>query len=158
MKPRIASWLGVGAALLLLASAGAHASEPLAIPLPVPRVTIYPGDTIDPGALYERMFVTRSVARASVLESQEAVVGRVARRTLLPDKPIPVNAIRDAYVISQGKQAVLVFKADGVTITSAAVALQNGGVGDTVSARNADSGVIIRGTVQTDGSIRVDGQ
>lgn len=158
MKPSMASRLGAGAALLFMICASARASDPAVIPLPVPRVTIYPGDTIDAGALYERMFIARSVARATVLESEEALVGRVARRTLLPDKPIPLNAVRDPYVISQGKQALLIFKADGVTITSAAVALQNGGVGDTVSARNADSGIVIRGTVQADGSIRVDGQ
>ena len=146
------------ALLLLLAPAAAGASEPEVIALPVPRATIYPGDTISADGLYDRMFVARSVARATVLESQSALVGRVARRTLLPNQPIALNAIRDAHVITQGKQAFLVFKADGLTITSAAVALQNGGVGDTISARNLDSGIIIRGMVQADGTIRVDGQ
>lgn len=154
----IRSLLTAGTVVLLSASGGAYASEPAAIPLPVPRVTIYPGDTIAADALYERMFVARSVARATVLESQDALVGKVARRTLLPNQPVSLNAIRDPYVIAQGKQAFLVFKTDGLTITSAAIALQNGGVGDVISARNADSGITVRGTVQADGTIRVDGQ
>jgi flagella basal body P-ring formation protein FlgA len=104
------------------------------------------------------MFVARSVARATVLEAQSAVVGKVARRTLVPNQPIALNAIRDPFVVAQGKQAFLVFKVDGLTITSTAVALQNAGVGDLVTARNADSGIIVRGTVQVDGTIRVDGR
>ena len=51
----------------------------------------------------------------------------------------------------------MVFEAGGLTITSKAVALQNGGVGDIVSLRNADSGIVDQGTVQADGTIRVDG-
>jgi flagella basal body P-ring formation protein FlgA len=93
-----------------------------------------------------------------VLEAQSAAIGKVARRTLLPNQPIALNAIRDPFVIAQGKQAFLVFKADGLTITSSAVALQNGGVGDIVTARNADSGIVVRGAVQADGTIRVDGR
>jgi flagellar basal body P-ring formation protein FlgA len=154
LKPAL--WLGVGAAALLLVLGDARANEPAAIPLPVPKVTIYPGDMIAADALHERMFVARSVARATVVESHEALVGKVARRTLLLNQPIAVNAIRDPFVIAQGKQAFLVFKTDGLTITSGAIALQNGGVGDIVSARNADSGIVVRGIVQSDGSIRVD--
>jgi flagellar basal body P-ring formation protein FlgA len=157
VKSRIGSVLAA-AVLLLLASAHACANEPETISLPVPRVAIYPGDTISADALYERMFVARSVARATVLEAQSAVIGKVARRTLLPNQPISLNAIRDPFVIAQGKQAFLVFKADGLTITSSAVALQNGGVGDIVTARNADSGIVVRGAVQADGTIRVDGR
>ena len=155
IRSLLAGWV---VAVLLSVPAGVRAGEPEAIALPVPRVTIYPGDMISADALYERMFIARTVARATVMESQNALIGRVARRTLLPNQPIAANAIRDAHVIAQGKQAFLVFKTDGLTITSAAVALQNGGVGDTVSARNADSGIIVRGTVQADGTIRVDGQ
>lgn len=150
----------VKAALVLglcaaLAFAPARASEPTAIPLPVPKVTIYPGDMIAADTLYDRLFIARSVARATVLESQEAVVGKVARRTLLPNQPIAINAIRDPFVVAQGKQALLVFKSDGLMITSGAIALQNGGVGETINARNADSGLIVRGVVQADGTISV---
>jgi flagellar basal body P-ring formation protein FlgA len=66
-----------------------------------------------------------------------------------------VNAMREAYAIAQGKPALLVFQSGGLVITSTAVALQNGGIGDFISARNADSGIIIKGTVQADGTIRV---
>jgi flagella basal body P-ring formation protein FlgA len=63
--------------------------------------------------------------------------------------------MRDAYAIGQGKPALLVFQSGGLIITSTAIALQNGSIGDFISARNADSCIVIKGTVQADGTIRV---
>jgi flagella basal body P-ring formation protein FlgA len=51
---------------------------------------------------------------------------------------------------------MLIYRTDGLTITSSAMALQNGSIGDLVSARNLDSGLVVRGTVQPDGTVRVD--
>lgn len=155
---RLASRMAAALASLLLALGPAHARDGVDIALPVPRTTVYPGDTIDADALLERLFVARTVARGSVFEAREALIGKVARRTLLPGQPIPINAIRDPYAVSQGKPAQLVFKAEGLTITSTAIALQNGSIGDVVAARNVDSGTIVKGTVQPDGTLRVDGQ
>jgi flagellar basal body P-ring formation protein FlgA len=141
-------------AALLLASP-ARAADAEDIPLPVPTVTIYPGDIIEDDKISDRLFIARTVARGTVVESRSAVVGKVARRTLLPRQPIPMNATRDPYAIAQGKMALLVFKSGGLTITSTAIALQNAGIGEAISARNADSGIIIKGIVQADGTIRV---
>ena len=79
----------------------------------------------------------------------------MARRTLLPGQPVPVNAIRDPYLVNQGKSSLVVFENAGLTITTQAIALDNGGVGDVVKLRNPDSGVIIQGTVDRDGTVRL---
>jgi flagella basal body P-ring formation protein FlgA len=154
---RFRSWVKLVAlcALSFLSVASARAGEADDIALPVPTVTIYPGDIIEDDKITDRLFIARTVARGSVIESRNAVVGKVARRTLLPQKPIPANAMRDAYAIGQGKPALLVFQSGGLIITSTAIALQNGSNGDFISARNADSGIVIKGTVQADGTIRV---
>jgi flagella basal body P-ring formation protein FlgA len=142
-------------ALSLLSAVPARAGDADDIALPVPTVTIYPGDVIEDDKISDRLFIARTVTRGAVVESRNAVVGKIARRTLLPRQPIPVNAMREAYAIAQGKPALLVFQSGGLVITSTAVALQNGGIGDFISARNTDSGIIIKGTVQSDGTIRV---
>lgn len=142
-------------AVFLSAVLGSHYARAQNLDLPVPRVTLYPGDTVENEHLYERAFVAQTVARATVFDGRRAVVGKVALRTLLPGQPIPVTAVREPYVIAQGKSALVVFQEGGITITSQAVALQNGGVGDVVSLRNIDSGAIIRGTVEADGTIRL---
>jgi flagella basal body P-ring formation protein FlgA len=154
---RMVSWMA--AALALIMTLGPlRAGDATDIALPVPRATIYPGDTVESSALIDRLFVARTVARGTVFEAHEALVGKVARRTLLPGQPVPINAIRDPYAVNQGKQTLLVFKTEGLTITGTAIALQNGSIGDLVSARNVDSGTVVKGTVQADGTLRVDDQ
>jgi flagella basal body P-ring formation protein FlgA len=146
--------LVAGVAIALLAGAPLCAAE---LELPVPRATLYPGDVIGDEQLVGRAFIAHTVARASVIDSREALVGKVARRTLLPGQPVPVGGVRDPYVVNQGKTAVVVFEADGLSISTSALALQNGGIGDLVSLRNLDSGNVIKGTVAPDGTVRVAG-
>jgi len=156
--PRQAWAAGLATALfvlsLLLAAQPARAAE---LELPVPRLTIYPGDVIGDDQIMERAFIAHTVARSTIHAAREALVGKVARRTLLPGQPIPINGVRDPYVVTQGKNALVVFEAGGLTITTNAMALQNGGIGDLVTLRNIDSGTIIRGTVASDGTVRLAG-
>jgi len=60
-------------------------------PRPVPRAVVYPGDTVADELLVPRAFIARTVARQTVFEAREAVIGKVARRTLLPGQPIPIT-------------------------------------------------------------------
>jgi flagella basal body P-ring formation protein FlgA len=157
MAGRHVKLMGVAAmawVLLMLPSIAppARAAE---LELPVPRVTIYPGDVIGDEHLAERAFIAHTVARSTVYEARQAVLGKVARRTLLPGQPIPINGTRDAYVVAQGTMALVVFETAGLTITTNAMALQNGGIGDVVTLRNVDSGTIIKGTVASDGTVRL---
>ncbi len=140
------------AVLMLLGAAPARAAE---LELPVPRMTIYPGDVLADNQLVERAFIAHTVARSTVHETREALIGKVARRTLLPGQPIPVGGVRDPYAVLQGKAAMVVLEAGGLIITTNAMALQNGNIGDVVSLRNVDSGTIIKGTVAPDGTVRL---
>jgi flagella basal body P-ring formation protein FlgA len=147
---------GLATAVVALTCAAAAAPARAAeLELPVPRITLYPGDVIGEEHLAQRAFIARTVARSTVHETREGLVGKVARRTLLPGQPIPVAGVRDPYAVVQGKAAMVVFEAGGLTITASATALQNGSVGDVVSLRNLDSGTIIKGTVAPDGTVRL---
>lgn len=123
--------------------------------LPVPGVTIYPGDTINEGMLLDKQYSANVVIRVPVVDTRAALVGRVARRTLLPGYPVPVNAVRDPYLVTQGKSAVIAFRSGNLTITGQVMALQSGSAGDMISVRNLDSGVTIRGVIEPDGTVRV---
>ena len=57
--------------------------------------------------------------------------------------------------MNAGKSSLVVFEIGGLTITTQAVALQNGVAGDVVTLRNPDSGVVIQGTVERDGTVRL---
>jgi len=49
----------------------------------------------------------------------------------------------------------IVFREGPLEILGHAVALQSGGKGDVISLRNIDSGVIIKGVVEADGTVQV---
>lgn len=153
------------AALLLAAATGTASVPALAQPaqpqqemlLPVPTATIYPNDEIGEGHIMDRAFIASTVTRGSVLEERQDVVGKVAKRTLLKGQPIPTNALREPYLVVTGKPATVVYSEGGLTIMGQATALQSGAVGDTVSLRNTESGLQIRGVVAKDGSVRIGG-
>jgi flagella basal body P-ring formation protein FlgA len=123
--------------------------------LPVPKVTIYPGDVVAEDLLVRRAFIASTVTRSAVFEDPRAVVGKVARKTLIAGQPIPVNAIRDAYAVTQGQAVRVIFRSGGLVITGQAIPLQSGAAGDVISLRNVDSGAVIKGLVEPDGTVRV---
>jgi flagella basal body P-ring formation protein FlgA len=100
--------------------------------------------------------VPGKVKPAAVATTLPELDGKVARRTLLPGRYIPVSAVRSAWMLEQGATVQVSFVAGGLTISIAAVTLQPGSPGDVVKVRNIDSGKVLTGTVMEDGSVRVD--
>jgi flagella basal body P-ring formation protein FlgA len=89
--------------------------------------------------------------------SRAQLVGKVARRTLLPGHLIPLRAVDNPRAIRNGAAVELVYIDGGLTIVTTGAALQDGAVGDLVKIRNEDSGVTVSGRVQPDGTVRVNG-
>jgi flagella basal body P-ring formation protein FlgA len=141
----------IAAVLYLAAALPVHAGQVL---LPVPRITIYPGQVIDQGMLVQRAFRTGSAEEALGMPS-ESLIGKVARQTLLPGRPVTQASLREPHAITQGQVALVIFQSGALTITSNAVALQSGATGDVVSVRNVDSGRIIKGKIGADGAVHV---
>jgi len=122
---------------------------------PVPAQVIYPGDRIT-----ESMLVDSEPAQnptPGAIWDRADLVGKVARRTLLPGRPIPLIAVEEPRAVSTGGQVQLVYRQEGLTIVTTAQALQNGYVGQVVQVRNLDSGLVVSGVVQPDGAVRVNG-
>ncbi|MBB4040751.1 flagella basal body P-ring formation protein FlgA [Microvirga flocculans] len=123
--------------------------------LPVPSVTIYPGDTITESMLKDRAFPENYRYRTAVVESPRVLAGKMARRTLLPGEPIPLNAVDDPKLVTRGVQTQILFEEGGLSIMGVGIPLQSGTMGETVQVKNVDSGRIITGRVQADGRIRI---
>ena len=153
---RAIAGLLIAFALLQMPVAAQDVGRPDVRRLPVPSVTIYPGDLIAGDLLVERNFYTTSSSRAAVLTRAGDLVGKVSRRTLLAGEPVPVNAVREPYAVVQGQSVVVVLDSPGLTITGRATTLQSGAVGEIVGLRNVDGGGALKGVVLPDGSIRVD--
>ncbi|WP_315925473.1 flagellar basal body P-ring formation chaperone FlgA [Mesorhizobium sp. SP-1A] len=139
------------AAALLAGIAPAGAEETVLIPARV----IYPGETISLAILKEvTLAAGRHKPEAVATEARE-LDGKVAKRTLLPGRYIPNDALRDAWLVEQGASVQVLFVAGQLTISATAVTLQPGSAGDLVKVRNLDSGKVFSGTVMADGTVRV---
>ena len=90
-----------------------------------------------------------------IVATRADLVGKVARRTLLPGRLIARNAVGQPELIRKGAIVAAVYQAGTLTITASVLALQAGSLDDAIQARNIDSGKIIVGLVQADGSLRI---
>jgi flagella basal body P-ring formation protein FlgA len=153
MKPARSLVVSFGLIALALAPLPAISAE---LAVVVNRV-VYPGETVDAAAL-QQVTLRRAVNGGSgFVRDVSEVEGKVAKRTLVPGKLIPVSAVREAYVVEAGTIVTVVYSQGGLTITSQAVPLEPGALGAMVKLRNPDSGKIFSGVVMADGTIRVSG-
>ncbi len=143
--------LAAGLATVPVATGPAFAQETVIIPNRV----IYPGETVSSDSL-EEVALRRQVRNIGQIATQwEQIEGKVARRTLLPGRMIPVSSVRDAWLVEPGKPVHVRFVHGGLEISVSAVPLQAGAAGDMVRVRNIDSGSVFTGVVMADGTIRV---
>jgi flagella basal body P-ring formation protein FlgA len=140
------------AGLLVAAPAAAAARD---FVFAVPRTTIYPGEVITDSMLFDKTFRGKEFEGPGFAATREALIGKVARTTLLPKVPVSSAGVREPFAVQQGQPAVVIFRSGALVISATAVSLQAGATGDVISLRNTDSGTTIRGTVQADGTVRV---
>ncbi|WP_246791457.1 flagellar basal body P-ring formation chaperone FlgA [Bradyrhizobium commune] len=144
---------GVAAALLVFASVRMVAAEEKR--LPVPAVSIRAGDLIRDDMITERAFSPNALGVAMFIEGRQVLVGRMARRALLPGQPIPTSAVEDPFTIARGAMVKVVVEDSGLSIVAYGAAMQSGAPGALITVRNTDTGVIIRAIVQPDGTVKV---
>jgi flagella basal body P-ring formation protein FlgA len=140
---------------VFIVGAQAALAQAQAPSLPVPKTVIYPGDIIRDDMLATRHYRPGYGFNSLIVTDRSALYGRMARRTLLPGQPVLKASVREPYALLQAQTVQAIFRTEGLTITGQAVLLTSGSVGETVAARNADTGLTIRGTIQADGSLLV---
>ena len=144
---------GVAAALLVVASVRLAMAEEKR--LPVPAASIRAGELIRDDMIVERAFAPNVLGVAMFIEARQVLVGRMARRALLPGQPIPSNSVEDPWTIARGAMVKVVVEDSGLSIVTYGSAMQSGAAGALIPVRNTDTGVIIRGVVQPDGTVKV---
>jgi flagella basal body P-ring formation protein FlgA len=137
----------------VLAAADASAAQ-IEI-LPVASVTIYPGDTITDGMIADGRFAEGTTAAYPVVATRAELTGKVARRTLLPGRLIARNSVGVPDLVQKGAIVPAIFESGSLVITTSVIALQSGVLDEAIQARNVDSGKVIVGSVQADGSLRI---
>jgi flagella basal body P-ring formation protein FlgA len=120
----------------------------------VPRTIIYPGQEISASQVAV-VAVTNPNLIDGYARSIADVQGMISNRTLVPGRTIMISALRKPYMVKRGDKATLIYDNGKLRITAAGTPLADANVGDLISVRNTDSGVIISGTVMSDGTILV---
>lgn len=123
--------------------------------LPVPNVTLYPGDAINTQGLSLKVFSGNPSIWANYVLDAEALAGKEARRTLVAGQPIALAAIKTPDVVKRGVATRAVLRSGGLEITTLLTPLASGAAGEVVEARNIESGITVPATVMADGSLLV---
>ena len=153
-KTAVLALAPVLAPILAFVATGASAAPPVES-LPVAAIVIYPGDVIDSSMLAEDEFPLGTSDTYPVVATAGELSGKVAKRTLLPGKLIARNAVAEPELVTRGKMVVAVFEEGALTMSTTGMALQSGALGDGIQIRNVDSGKVIFGVVQPDGTVRI---
>lgn len=134
-----------------LVGAGSALAEEAAIVTSI----VYPGQEIAAEKIRVVKLGRPAPNGSRVARSAEDIVGLVAVRTLLPNRLISLDSVREANVIEPGKQVRAVYRSGGLSIVLMATALTGGAPGDAVKLRNVKSGRTFDGFVAADGTVTV---
>jgi flagellar basal body P-ring formation protein FlgA len=148
--PRRSLLIGLALSLSIFTSP-ALAQEIVVVPVRV----IYPGETVSSDALDEMLLRRPPRGMSAIARAPADLEGKVARRTLLPGRLVPLASVREPHMVEQGSAVTAVFADGALTISIVAVPLQSGAVGDLIKLRNLDSGAVFTGIVMQDGTVRV---
>jgi flagellar basal body P-ring formation protein FlgA len=123
--------------------------------IPVPLTTIEAGQKIENANLISKNFyVSDSAARLFVTTPTQAE-GKIAKRALVTGKPISLSFLRLAGAVVQGAPTKVILEKDGLVITALLIPLQSGIAGQTIDARNPESGKIVKAIINADGSLQI---
>lgn len=75
------------------------------------------------------------------------VLGEVVRTSVPTGMPVTIMSVESQVLVRQGQQVTITAAGDGVNISVAGVAMENGRQGQRILVKNAESGRIIKATV-----------
>lgn len=84
-----------------------------------------------------------------------AVIGREARVTLYPGRPILTSQVGAPALVERNQLVRMHFASGPLTIATEGRALDRAGVGEPIRVMNLDSRQVVTGSVQADGTIEV---
>ena len=125
--------------------------------IPVPKHVIYAGQVISASQLRDRKVPVSYLNRVNVFIGLEGLVGKVARTTLAPARPIPTNHVSEPDVVKINKPSIMKFSSGTLTIMAEVLPLNSAKAGEFVRARNIQTGVIVSGVAQANGVITAGG-
>ncbi|MCB1352115.1 MAG: flagellar basal body P-ring formation protein FlgA [Rhodobacteraceae bacterium] len=90
------------------------------------------------------------------IHALEDVVGQEAKVTLYPGRPILRGQVGAPALVERNAVVRMIYEQGPLNITADGRVLDRGGVGETVRVMNLSSRQIVAGTVEADGSVKVE--
>jgi flagella basal body P-ring formation protein FlgA len=137
---------------VLLTGTSAQAKQVL---MPVPLRTILPGQPLQAGDFTLKLFEANEAVLAGYVLDPAQFESMAAARGLAANRPVALQAIRTIYDVTKGKPVAAVYSTDAISITGVLTPLVNAAAGQTIDARNAQTGGRVRALVQGDGTLLV---
>lgn len=125
-------------------------------PALVARETLRRGEPIPAGAVEVRE-LDRTAVREPVLRDAAQALALVPDRTIAAGRPLTAPLLRAPYVVRRGLPVDLKIDAGDFSVVAGGIAVTDGAPGDRVIAANSATGARVRGVVEDDGSLRVEG-
>jgi len=117
---------------------------------------VTPTRTLRPGVLITADALTiRDGLQPGAFDRISDVAGQEARVALYAGRPIPFDAVGPPAVVNRNEIVPLIFRTEGLSISTEGRAMERGGVGDRIRVMNLQSRTSLFGLVQADGSIKV---
>ena len=113
---------------------------------------ISPGHTLQPSDL-QVLQRDRAGLPPGALQSESQADGRVLRFGVAAGQSITESMLSGPRLIHYGQAVSLIAQGDGVRLVALGIALQDGSEGQTVLVRNAQSGKVVSGVVDSRGDV-----
>jgi flagella basal body P-ring formation protein FlgA len=126
--------------------------------LPVPSATIGAGQIIGSDDVSERRFKTTPRSLSGIATEKDDITGKMARRPLQAGRPIPLSALMKPLSVRRGSKVTATFAEAGLSISIQLTALEDGAIGDVITARNVSTGATVQATVIAAGQLAVSAQ
>ncbi len=150
-----AKWYIVALGFALLCSLEPARSEETPGSIVAVTSVVYPGQPLDGTGTVQLTLRRALPASAGIAITSSDLSGKVASRTILPNKPIPLSYLRESFLVEAGKPVRVVYRQGAIQIELTGQALGAGSAGDVVRVRNASSGVTLTGVVSGQAEVMV---
>jgi flagella basal body P-ring formation protein FlgA len=137
-------------ASLVLSSAPAFAGD---VRIVVPSHDIVRGEVIADGDL-SYLDVSPDRLRSGIVQSMNDLDGMEARRFLKAGEPVRNDDVRHPILVAKGSTVTMTFAVPGITLTATGRAMNEGGMGETVTVLNPVSYRQVTATVTGIGQVR----
>jgi len=113
--------------------------------LPVLNRTIERGEIIKNEDL--NWIETQSFVAPIFLRDSEIVVGKAAKRSLVPNRPLRKTDFENATLVKKGASVTMIIDRPGIRLTHTGIAKNNGAMGDVIAIENIASDRILKAIV-----------